>query len=85
MAKKFIVIGETVGDRILSLRAQTGETQTEFAAAVGVSSGAVSQWETNYSRPTRMRLIRIAIHFGVSVDDLIANIPERARASKATG
>ena len=38
---------------------------------IGVTQGAVSQWETGEAKPTLENLIAIAKFFGCKVDDLI--------------
>lgn len=46
-------------------------SQIELAQEIGVTQGAVSQWEAGYAKPTLENLIAIAKYFGCKVDDLI--------------
>lgn len=46
-------------------------SQVELAQEIGVTQGAVSQWETGEAKPTLENLIAIAKFFGCKVDDLI--------------
>ena len=45
-------------------------SQSEFAAALHISQGAVSQWETGRTCPDMSQLLAIASKFNVSVDSL---------------
>lgn len=53
------------------LRKEHGLTQTELAEAIGVTQGAVHQWESGKSKPTIDNLKKIAKLFNCKVDDLI--------------
>lgn len=46
-------------------------SQIELAQEVGVTQGAVSQWESGSAKPTLENLVAIAKFFGCKVDDLI--------------
>lgn len=46
-------------------------SQIELAQNIGVTQGAVSQWETGEAKPTLENLVAIAKFFGCKVDDLI--------------
>ena len=46
-------------------------SQIELAQEIGVTQGAVSQWELGVAKPTLENLIAIAKFFGCKVDDLI--------------
>lgn len=46
-------------------------SQIELAQEIGVTQGAVSQWESGVAKPTLENLIAIAKFFGCKVDDLI--------------
>lgn len=56
---------------IRTVRERRGITQTELAAALKVTQGAVSQWEAGKVSPSVATLIAIANLFKCSVDDLI--------------
>ncbi len=60
-----------LGEQIAKLRKSKGMTQEQLAAAVGVSSPAVSKWETNTSCPDIALLCPIARTLGVNVDQLL--------------
>ena len=55
---------------ISKLRKGKGITQEQLAAALNISSQAVSKWETGVSQPDTMTLPLIADYFGVSIDYL---------------
>jgi len=42
-----------------------------FSNALGVTQDAVRQWQAGYTRPDVDRLVKIADHFGVSIDFLL--------------
>ena len=46
-------------------------SQIELAQEIGVTQGAVSQWESGSAKPTLENLVAIARFFGCTVDDLI--------------
>jgi transcriptional regulator with XRE-family HTH domain len=60
-----------VGARIRAARQARGLTQSDLAAAVGVSRSAVAQWETDRAGQVRGNLTRIAAVLGVSVEYLL--------------
>lgn len=53
------------------LRKQRGLSQCELAVSIGVSQGAVSQWESGAAKPTVENLVAIAKALGCKLDDLI--------------
>lgn len=57
--------------QIAFYRKQHGLTQTALAAELGVSSQAVSKWETGRACPDIQLLVQIAVYFDVSTDELI--------------
>ena len=60
-----------LGHNILALRRQKGVTQEELAAALGVTSAAVSKWENNYTLPDVLMLSALADYFAVTTDELL--------------
>ena len=60
-----------LGHNILSLRRQKNITQEELAAALGVTSAAVSKWENNYTLPDVLMLSALADFFAVTTDELL--------------
>ena len=59
-----------LGAKIRSLRTDARMTQEELAEKLGVSSQAVSKWETNASTPDILLLPKLSILFGVTIDEL---------------
>ena len=57
--------------RIKELRKERGLSQTAIAEAVGVTSGAVSQWEAGLTNPTLETLVKVAQVLGCTVDELL--------------
>lgn len=53
------------------IRKQHHISQIELAQGIGVTQGAVSQWESGIAKPTLENLIAIARFFGCKLDDLI--------------
>ena len=60
-----------IGKVISSLRKEKGITQEELAKAVGVSTSAVSKWESGISYPDITLLPIIARYFNISTDKLL--------------
>lgn len=59
-----------IGKQIRMYRLQKKAKQEELAAYLGVTTQAVSKWETENSVPDIALLPGIATYFGVSIDDL---------------
>lgn len=59
-----------LGDKIRELRRKEGRTQETLADALGVTSQAVSRWESNSSYPDMETVPAIANFFGISIDEL---------------
>lgn len=54
-----------------SARKASGMTVRQVAERIGVSSAAVTYWETQKSRPTADRLLELAKLYGVSMEELM--------------
>jgi transcriptional regulator with XRE-family HTH domain len=61
----------TLSENLKKLRRERGNTQSELAAHLGLSSPAISKWEKGESYPDIELLPAIALYYGVSVDDLL--------------
>lgn len=61
-----------ISDAIKAIRRKNYLNQTAFANRIGVTQGAVSQWECGLTRPNTDQLKAISMEFGVSIDDLLA-------------
>ena len=57
--------------KIESLRKAAGLSQEDLANLVGVTQGAVSQWESGKSFPQAKLLIQISKILSCTVDDLL--------------
>ena len=55
---------------IRELREERGESQMQLAAAIGVTSKEIVDWETGKAEPTVERLRALTEHFGVRDDEL---------------
>lgn len=58
---------------ILSARKKAGLSQKKLAEALGVTAGAVCQWEKGYAMPRIDKLIKLADLCGCTIDELIRN------------
>ena len=56
---------------IRDLREARGESQMQLAAAIGVTTKEVTDWETGTPEPTISRLRALTEHFGVRDDQII--------------
>jgi len=61
----------TIGMNIKRLRQNKGVTQEHLGDALGISSQAVSKWETESALPDIFLLPRLADYFGISIDELM--------------
>lgn len=59
--------------RLKELRIERNLTQTDVANALGITTQAVSKWESQYSLPDIAMLIPIADFYGVTVDYLLCH------------
>ena len=64
---------------VITKRKEMGITQEELAGYIGVSSGAVSKWETEQSYPDILLLPRLAAYFNISLDELMGYEPQMAK------
>lgn len=64
-------MNETIGSRISKFRKEKHMTQEELANLLGVSSQAVSKWETDTSCPDISLLAQLARVLGVTTDELL--------------
>lgn len=62
-------------DNIVRMRKNKGLTQVGFAKSLHVTQSAISHWESGRSVPDAIQMRRIAEFFGVTVDDLMMDIP----------
>lgn len=56
--------------KLISLREQKGVTQSEVAAALGVTRSAINQYEAGVRVPADEIKIKIADYFDTSVQDI---------------
>lgn len=69
-----------IGTKIRELRRKEKRTQEALADALGVTSQAVSRWESGGSYPDMEIIPSIAHYFGVSIDELFGYDNERTKA-----
>ena len=60
----------TIGSKIKELRREKAMSQKNLAEKLGVTSQAISKWETDSSLPEMTMLPDIASIFGIQIDDL---------------
>ena len=68
-----------LGNKIRELRRRDGRTQEVLADALGVTSQAVSRWESGGSYPDMEILPAIANYFGITIDELFGYQNDRER------
>ncbi len=66
-----------MGKEIRRLRMDRGLTQEALANALNVTAQSVSKWECGTSVPDVQLLPKIAVYFGVTIDQLFAMDPEQ--------
>ncbi|MDG1642959.1 helix-turn-helix domain-containing protein [Klebsiella huaxiensis] len=62
----------TIGSRIRERRNELGLTQRDVGAAVGRSTGAVTQWEADMTKPNGQNLMRLAKFLNCSPEWLLS-------------
>ena len=60
-----------VSERLLRMRTLRGETQEQVAEAIGISYVSLSRYETGQRMPKMNILLKLADHYGVSVDEIM--------------
>ena len=68
-----------LGQKIRALRHRDGRTQEDTAEALGVTSQAVSRWESGGGYPDMEMIPSIANYFGVTIDELFGYENDRER------
>lgn len=68
-----------LGNNIRQLRRRDKRTQEALAEALGVTSQAVSRWESGGSFPDMNLIPSIANYFGVSIDELFGYTNDRTK------
>ena len=68
-----------IGNKIRQLRRRDKRTQEALADALGVTSQAVSRWESGGSYPDMNLIPSIANYFGVTIDELFGYTNEREK------
>lgn len=68
-----------LGNKIRGLRHRDGRTQEVLADALGVTSQAVSRWESGGSYPDMEIIPAIANYFGITIDELFGYQNDRER------
>jgi len=72
-------MNESIGKRIAALRKNQGMTQEDLAGKLGVSSQAVSKWETDASCPDISLLPLLCRTLGVTSDELLTGKSDTVR------
>lgn len=66
----------TFSSILQSLRKKEGKTQQDIAQYIGISTAAVSKWETGQSYPDIMTLPKLATFFNISIDEMLGYEPQ---------
>lgn len=64
----------TLGERLRAERNKKGVTAAEVARSLGLTQGAISQFENGIRSPSTGALVALAKYYGVSLDYLVGNI-----------
>jgi transcriptional regulator with XRE-family HTH domain len=60
-----------IAEKLSQLRNERNETQEHVAESIGVSSVSLSRYETGARMPKMDILAKIALHYGVTVDEIL--------------
>lgn len=69
-----------LSETIAKYRNAAGETQGQLAELLGVSNRTVSKWENSEGEPDVGTLMKIAEHYGVTLDELCGFAAKKAEA-----
>jgi len=81
---EFIAERRNVGERLKLARGRVSLTQAQLAKILGITRGAVAQWETGVGVPATERLVIVADLFDVSLDWLLGR-PRQTDRPKPAG
>lgn len=70
----------SLGNNIYNLRSQSGLSQEDLAAKLGVSRQSVSKWETDASVPDVDKLIQLSKIFEITLDELVNGAENQQQA-----
>lgn len=68
-----------IAKKLAQLRADSGETQESVAESVGINCISLSRYENGQRMPKMDILMRLADHYGVSVDEIMREKKEAAQ------
>ena len=71
-------VRRSLGEVLKEHRVRCKITQEFVAESLGVSRQAVSKWETGTADPSTSNLLALAKLFGVSAEELLRSVEERA-------
>jgi transcriptional regulator with XRE-family HTH domain len=57
--------------KLAGYRVTAGLTQTDVAAALGITQGAVSLWERGWGKPTLDKAQQLAELYGITAQDIV--------------
>lgn len=58
------------GNKLFSLRAKSGLSQSQLAERIGVTNKAVSKWENGRAKPTTKTLNKLAVVFNIPLEEM---------------
>lgn len=64
----------TLGERLRAERNKKGVTVAEVAKSLGLTQGAISQFENGIRSPSTGALVALAKYYNVSLDYLVGNV-----------
>lgn len=65
----------TLGTKLARLRTKKGFTQQEVADSLNISQPAYHKWETDTSRPTAEKLLKICDLYEIELSELVEDAP----------
>lgn len=77
-------MSETIGNRIAKYRKAKTMTQEELASRLGVSSQAVSKWETDISCPDIGLLPKLCKELGITTDELLTGKKDEVKLAPSS-
>jgi len=61
-----------IGEKIRQIRKERGISQALIAKTLGITQGAISQWENGITAPSSTQIIPLANVLGVNVEELLS-------------
>ncbi len=79
------LLNQTIAKNLVYYRKRAGWTQAALAEKINYSDKSVSKWESGAGVPDVYILVQLAQLYGVTVNDLVGDVPKKEPKKEKTG